>query len=177
MCTNAQKTAASLMAAIEPTLKSLLSFTDLLDTPDGQAAIKAYDAALVALQGWQSGTTAQNVLQLIGDFQTVFNALPLPSTVSTLVNLILAGVETVIGVITANSPALAPAVKPASGERATVEETVAMHQAHVIADTTAKVTALVPGFKRSIWHSPASQYKSHWNDAIAKGNFPDVLKA
>ena len=184
MCTNAQKTAASLMAAIEPTLKSLLSFTDLLDTPDGQAAIKAYDAALVALQGWQSGTTAQNVLQLIGDFQTVFNALPLPSTVSTLVNLILAGVETVIGVIAANSPAPAPAPVAAPGEApilaetaASDEETQAMHQAHVIADTTAKVTALVPGFKRSIWHSPASQYKSHWNDAIAKGNFPDVLKA
>ncbi len=92
MCKNATATAASLMAAIEPTLKSLLTYTNLLDTPEGLAAIKAYDAALVAVQNWKSGTAAQNSLTLIGDFQVVFNTLPLPATVLTLTNIILAGI-------------------------------------------------------------------------------------
>ncbi|MGA9668391.1 MAG: hypothetical protein WBQ94_04240 [Terracidiphilus sp.] len=169
MCTNAAKTVASLMAAIEPTLKSILTFTNLINTPDGKAAIAAYDAALGAVEGWQSGTTAQNVLQLIGDFQTVFNAIPFPATVSALVNIILAGIETVIGVLTANSPAPAPVA--AAGD-ATAEETQAMHQAHVAADTASKVTALVPGFKRNIFRSPASQYKKAWNDAVAQEQLP-----
>jgi len=174
MCTNATKTAASLMAAIEPTLKSLLTFTNLLNTPQGQAAIAAYDAALAAIQAWKSGTTAQNVLQLIGDFQTVFNVLPLPSTVITLTNIILAGIETVIGVLMANSPA--PVAANESLTPASAEETQAMYQAHVVADTTAAVQMLVPGFKRSIWHSPASQYQQAWDAAVETGGFPPTLK-
>ena len=178
MCTNATKTAASLMAAIEPTLKSLLTATGQINTPEGQAAIKAYDAALAAIQAWQSGTTAQNVLELIGDFQTVFNALPMPATVSMFVNIILAGIETVIGVLTANSPAPAPPVAvPAAAEAATAEETQGMHVAHVIANTTAKVTELVPGFKRSIWHSAAVQYKNAWNEAVDQNPAAGIPKA
>ena len=141
MCTNATKTAASLMAAIEPTLKSLLSFTHLLNTPQGTAAIAAYDAALTAIQNWKSGTSAQNVLQLLAAFQSVFNVLPLPSTVQMLTNIILAGIETVIGVLTANSPA--PAALEAGD--ATEEETRAMHQAHVAAATASKLPSWFRG--------------------------------
>ena len=46
MCTNANKTAASLMLVIEPTLKSLLTFTNLITTPEGQLVMDEYDAAL-----------------------------------------------------------------------------------------------------------------------------------
>ena len=178
MCTNATKTAASLMAAIEPTLKSILTFTNLINTPQGQDAIKAYDAALAALQAWKSGTPAEDVLQLVGDFQQVFNALPMPANVSALVNIILAGIETVIGVVMANAPAPVTAAMPslAHSLRASPEESHAMHQAHVIADTTAKVTTLVPGFKRSIWHSPASQYAKAWNEGVTSSGLPDELK-
>ena len=172
MCKNAQSTAASLMAAIEPTLKAILSFTHLLNTPQGTAAIAAYDAALAAVQAWKSGTAAQNVLQLIEAFQSIFNALPLPSSVQTLANIILAGIETVIGVLTANSPA--PAAVEAGD--ASAEETRAMHQAHVAAATASKVAELVPGFKRSIWHSPASQYQKAWDEAVENGGFPVALK-
>lgn len=176
MCKNATSTAASLMLAIEPTLKSLLGFLGQTSTPEGIAVITAYNAALTALQNWTSGTAAQNVLQLISDFVTGFNALAntitLPPGVVTLVNIISAGIEAVIGVITANAPAPpAPA-----GATATAEEITAAHQAAVAADTEKKVSALVPGFKRSIWHSAASQYKSTWNDAVAKGGFPSALK-
>lgn len=167
MCQAAAKTAASLMAAIEPTIKSLLTLTGQSNTPQGIAAIAAYDAALAALQNWQSGTPAQNVLELLAAFQSVFNALPLPTTFEVLANIVLAGIETVIGVLTANSPA--PAA-PAGATLAPADIQVA-HQAFVAADTTAKVQALVPGFKRSIFHSPASQYTTAWNKACDAGGW------
>ena len=173
MCTKAAATAASLMAAIEPTIVSLLTLENLNNTTNGIAAITAYKAALIALQNWKQGTTAQNVLQLIGDFQTVFNTLPIPPTAQTLANIILAGVEAVIGVVTANSPAPTPA--PA-GATATEEESTAAYQAQVAAATEAAVAKLVPHFKRSIWHSAAHQYKSTWNDAVATGGFPPAMK-
>lgn len=172
MCQKAAETAASLMSAIEPTLKSLLEYTDLLNTPDGQAAIAAYDAALTALQNWQTGTVAQNVLELIGDFQTVFNTLPLPSSVITLTNIILAGIEAVIAVITANSPAPA-----SSGGTASTEETQALWQAHIASQAQSSIHALVPNFKRSLFHSAAHQYVSTWNKAVEAGNLPASLKA
>jgi hypothetical protein len=177
MCKDARSTAVALMTAVEPTLKSLLSFLGQTNTTAGRAVITAYDAALAALQDWTQGTTAENVLELITDFQNAFNALtqaiPLPPGVSTLVNVILAGIEAVIGVIAANSPApAAPA-----GATATPEEATAAHQAAVAHDTEAKVTTLVPTFKRSIWHSAASQYKSTWNKAIDSGGFPSEMKA
>ena len=173
MCKNATATAASLMAAIEPTLKSLLTYTNLLDTLEGLAAIKAYDAALVAVQNWKSGTAAQNALTLIGDFQVVFNTLPLPATVLTLTNIILAGIETVIGVLTANSPAPA-AVGQATASPAQAQE---MYQAHVAAETAAKVQVLVPTFKRSFWHTVEGQYKTTWNHAISAGGYPNSMNA
>lgn len=181
MCVNARNTAISLMEAVEPTIKSFLAFVGQTSTPAGIAAITAYDAALTALQNWTSGTAAQDVLQLIADFQTSFNALAstlvLPPGAVTLVNIILAGIEAVIGVITANSPAPpAPAGADATPD-ATPEEIQAAHQAAVAADTEAKVLALVPGFKRSIWHSAASQYKNQWNRAIKAGGFPAAMKA
>jgi hypothetical protein len=161
MCKNAVKTAATLMAAIEPTLKSLLTVTGLLNTPNGQAAITAYDAALAALENWQSGTPAAEVIQLIGDFQTIISTLPIPAIYVTFANIILAGIATVIGVVTANSPApAAPAGLPEH------PEAKAMFQAHTAADTASKVQALVPGFQRSIFHSPESQYNKVWNQAV-----------
>jgi hypothetical protein len=157
MCKNATKTAAALMAAIEPTIKSLLAATGQLNTPNGIAAMNAYDAALLAVQNWTPGTTAQNVLQLMNAFTAVFDTLPLPPNVALYVNIITAGITAVIAILTANSPA------PAS--LLTHEDTQAMHQAAVAADAAAKVAVLVPGFKRSIFHSPESQYNTAWNNA------------
>ena len=169
MCQNAVKTAGALMAAIEPTLKSLLTYTGLAETPQGIAVIAAYDAALTAVENWKSGTPAQDVLQILGDFQVAFNALPLPANVVLLTNIVLAGVEAVIGVLTANSPAPAGSVL---GADANPEETQAQHQVQVITETTAKVQKLVPNFKRSIWHSAATQYKNQWNNTVT-GMGPD----
>jgi hypothetical protein len=175
MCKNATQTAASVMAAIEPTLESLLSYAGVLDTKEAQAAIAAYKVALTAVQNWKSGTTAQNVLTLVGDFQIAFNAVAtlLPPTVATLVNIILAGVETVIGILTANSPN--PVAAPADAS-ASADESKASYQAHVIHETTVKVQDLVPSFKRSFFHSAESQYKSAWNRAVETGGFPNSMR-
>jgi hypothetical protein len=159
------------MLAIEPTIKSLLTLTGIINTPQGIAAMAAYNAALTALQGWQSGTAAQTVLELMAAFQSVFNTLPIPATYQVLVNIILAGIETVIGVLTANSPAPAAPV----GVKAHAD-TQAMHASFVAMDTTSKVEALVPGFKRSIWHSPESQYNKAWDNAVTTGGFDSSLK-
>ena len=162
MCQKAAQTAAAVMAGIRPTLVSLLTATGVASTPDGLAAIAAFDAAEKALQGWQTGTPAQNVIQLIGDFETIFATLPLPANVITFTNLILAGIATVIGIVTANSPA------PAAPADATAHplQTQAIYQANVAAETTAKVQALVPKFKPSIFHTPESQYEKAWNAAV-----------
>ena len=170
MCKNATKTAYNLAVAIEPTIKLLLNATGLGNTDNGIAAMKAFDALLAALQTWQSGTSAQNVLQVIADFQEVWNTLPIPTQYVSLGNIIIAGVETVIGVISANSPA--PAA-PAGVELH--EEHQAMYAMAVAAHTTVKVQALVPGFKRSIWHSPESQYVSTWNKAVEEEGLPETL--
>jgi hypothetical protein len=162
MCKAAAKTAAALMAAIEPTIKSLLTATGQINTPDGIAAIKAYDDAVTALDSWTSGTPAQEVLELIADFQAALNVIPIPPQFQVLLNIVLAGVETVIGVLTANSPAPTDAASAVAPH----EETQTMHALAVADDTTAKVQALVPGFKRSIFHSPESQYTKAWNDAV-----------
>jgi hypothetical protein len=178
MCVNAQKTAGDLLAAIEPTINSLLTEANLANTTEGKAAVAAYDSAVTDLQDWTPGTPATEVLKVIEDFQIAFNALPLPTTVQTLTNIILAGVETVIGVITANSPApAAPATTTAAGPLVAHADVQAAHQVEVVAATTAKVQTLVPGFKRSVWHSAATQYKNTWNDAVKKGKFPATLKA
>lgn len=177
MCTNAVKTAANLLTAIEPTIKNLLTETNLINTPDAVAALKAYDAALAAVEAWTPGTPAQEVLEVLSDLQTGLGALPIPTTYTALLNIIFAGIETVIGVLTANSPAPVAPTPPATEALVPHEDTQAMHQAAVIADTTAKVQALVPNFKRSIWHSPESQYIKTWNQAVEDGNFPATLKA
>lgn len=161
MCKNATATAANLMAAIEPTIKSLLTATGLINTPNGIAALAAYNAALTALQNWQSGTTAATVLQLMAAFESVLNTLPLPPEVAMFTDIIIGGITAVVGIITANSPAPAgPVGLPVHAE------TQAMHQADVAASTAARVAVLVPGFKRSIFHSPESQYKAVWNKQV-----------
>lgn len=162
------------MTAIRPTLVSLLTVTGVASTPDGIAALAAFDEADKALAGWTPGTTSETVVQAIDAFTAVFSVLPIPSEAKGLEAIISAGIVTVIGVVMANSPAptAAEAARPllGAGVAAAKDETQAMHVAHVVADTTAKVGELVPGFKHSIWHSPAGQYKSEWKKAVAKSD-------
>lgn len=168
MCKNATSTAASLLGAIEPTLKSLLAITGQATTPDGIAAINAFDAAKTALAAWVPGTTSQTVVQALEAFSSVFNVLPIPEDAKILENIILAGVIAVLGVVKANSPAPMVAPPVPDGESASTEETQALHSLSIAQDTTEKVSKLVPEFKRSHFHSPKSQYESMWNKGVEK---------
>lgn len=186
MCQNAAAQAANLLKAEEPTLVGILAFLNQTNTPAGIAVVTAYNAAVVALDNWQSGTAAQNVLQLINDFTTGFNALAaslsLPAPVVVLVDLISGGVEAVIGIIESNSPA-PPAPAAATPEEAAAAQTFHAHAVGAAAE--AKVTALT-GVKLSAWdkaraalgdsHVAANRYKSEWNSAVAKGGLPATLK-
>jgi len=163
MCKNAVSTASSLMLAIEPTLVDLLTVTGIANTPDGEAAIKAFDAAQSSLSDWTPGTPATTVIEALDAFTAVFAVLPLPTEYKALEGIISAGIVTVIGVVTANSPA---PTSDTSQKTASEEESQGAHIAHVASETAKKVTELVPGFKRSIFTSPAHQYKNEWNKAV-----------
>ena len=49
----------------------------------------------------------------------------------------------------------------------TAEEIQAAYQHEVALDTEARVTKLVPGFKRSIFTSPQHQFRGTWNRTLA----------
>jgi hypothetical protein len=161
------------MAAIEPTLVNLLTTLNVANTPDGEAAVTAFNAAQKSLANWQPGTSAQTVIEGLDAFSSVFAVLPIPADAKALESIITAGIVTVIGVVTANSPApaaTATTTAAAAVPAAAPEETQAMHVAAVVADTTAKVTTLVPEFTRSIFTAPAHQYKNAWNHAVGKAD-------
>lgn len=167
MCKKAAETAGALMTGLEPELQSLLTALNLANTTEGIAALTAYKTAAVALTNWTSGTVAQDVIEALDAFETVFDALPIPTAYVVYGNLILAGITTIIGIVTANSAVTTTSTAAvAEDEAATPEETTAMFQAHVASKTTAKVQTLVPGFERSLFHSPASQQKNQWNKAV-----------
>jgi hypothetical protein len=174
MCKAANKTAAALMTAIEPELKSLLTFLGIASTPEGVAAINAYDAALAAVEAWTPGTTSADVVQVVNAFTQVFNTLPIPAAVKTLADLISAAVVTVITVITANSPAPAPAVAHAGivVEPEVAEAAQTFHAHAVAAAGEAKVTQIA-GIQVSHLDKAraalgdtqvaAKRFKSEWN--------------
>jgi len=168
MCKNATSTAASLMNTVEPMIINLLTLEGLATTPDGVAAINAFNAAKTALSNWTSGSTATVVVETMNAFTAVFQTLPLPADAKGLESVILAIIESIIGVLTANSPAPAPVTTEIVS--ASTEEIQAAHVNTVVNDTTAKVTTLLPEFKRSIWKSASHQAKDEWNKAVAKSD-------
>lgn len=173
MCKNASSTVAALMGAVEPSLVDLLTFLGIASTPNGQAAINAYNVALQAVQNWKPGTTAADVIQVINAFTAIFNTLPIPDDAKSFADIISAGIVVVIGVLTGNSPApVAPAEATASAD-----EIQAAHAVDVAHETEAQVRALLPGFRRSIWHSPAHQYKGIWNKQVAASAATDAKYA
>jgi hypothetical protein len=175
MCSNAVATVADLMEAIEPTLVNLLTVLGIADTPTGQAAINAYNAALTAVENWKPGTSAEDVIQVINAFTQVFNTLPIPADAKSLADIISAGVVVVISVLTGNSSAA-----PDADSQKKVQD-----------EAAAKVQVLVPGYKES-WRSKvlaafgdhtvaASEYKGAWNKGVKTAAKTDpkyaVLKA
>lgn len=180
MCTNAEKTIDNLLIAEEPTVKILLTDANLINTPTGTVVINEYSAILTALAGWTPGTPAQEVIEVINDFQAGLDALPIPETFLVLENVIEAGVVTAIGLLTANSPA--PQAPPQGGagvDAAFAASYQTLHAHAAAADAEAKVTALT-GFKPSVFdkaraalgdtHVAAKHYTAVWDKAYASVN-------
>ena len=166
MCVNAQKTIINLMAEIEPSIVALGNEAGISTNPLFETAVAEYNVALKAVEAWTSGTAAQEVIEVVNDLEAGIDVLPIPAAVQTLANIILAGIATVVAVLSANSPAPVAAIPTTDAEPlpdATPEEAQGLHQAAVAADAQARIGELVPGFKRSIWHSAGAQYKSEWN--------------
>jgi hypothetical protein len=170
MCTNVTSTVSAAMTALRPMLVSVLTVLGVASSQNGLAALAAFDAADAALANWKQGTSAQTVIQLIDAFTAAYNAvttaIPVPPELSALVNIFAAGIVTVIGLVTANAPAPVAATP----------ETVSLYQAHVAADTTAKVQVLIPGYKVSLWDKGraalgdhtvvAGELKKEWNKGV-----------
>lgn len=167
MCKNATSTASSLMVAIRPTLVSFLTL-EAVPATEAATVLAAYDTAQADVANWTPGTAAQTVVEAVNAADSVFQTLPVPEVDKALAGIISAGFTAVIAVIEANSPAAVPA-DSTPGVPATPEEAQAAHVVHVVTNATAKVATLVPGFKHSIWTSPAHQYKNEWNKAVAAG--------
>jgi hypothetical protein len=145
MCKAAQATLADLMSSIEPTLVNLLTILGIASSPNGQAAIAAYNTALMAVENWVPGTSAEDAIQVINAFTAIFNVLPIPDDAKTLADVISAGIVVVISVLTGNSPA---APTPAA-------------QKAVTDDAIAKVQVLVPGYKESLWDKARAALGDH----------------
>jgi len=175
MCQNAEKKVYDLGVVVEASLKSLLGALNLLTTEAGTTVINAFDAILADLKIWQSGSTAQNIIQLLTDFQGLLSQLPIRSEYVVLLNIVLGGVEAIIGMLTGNSPAPAPEGVEVAPD--TIDpDTQEAHAVTVAATTAAKINVLVPDFKPSVWHTPATQYNTAWNNAVDTGAFPPSLK-
>jgi hypothetical protein len=177
MCPNPKSTAISLLAAIQETAISLGNEAGISNNPAFETVIHEMTVTESAIQNWTPGNVGQDAVQVINVLEsavtTLSQTVPAVAPYVNLINIILAGIATVIGIVTANSST--PTATEAS--TASPAEATAAFQAHVVADTSAKVTALVPGFKRSIWHTPAVQYKNTWNKAVENANMPVTLKA
>ena len=160
MCKNATSVIGAEMNAIEPELKSFLAVIGQADTPDGLAAVSAYDAAKTAFTNWTPGTSAELAVEALNAFNAVFQTLPVPTEAKALEGIIEAGVAITIGLLTGNST------------------TDAAAHATIAADTHAKVQALVPSYKESLWdkaradlgdHSiVANKQKHYWNQEVTE---------
>jgi len=177
MCQNAASSIAATLANIEPTLVSVETILGVINTPEGQASIKEFNALQAALANWTQGTSAETIIQLINDFTAGFNTLVatipvVPPEVVLLVDVISAGLVTVIGLLKGNSPAPAPA-----GGGTVTPSAQKAYAAKVMADTEAQVSLLVPGYKLTLKDRieeaagdhmvVANEYKNHWNKQIA----------
>jgi hypothetical protein len=167
MCDKAAPVAGELMKALEPEFVQLLTVEGIASEPDGVAAIAAFNAAETALLAWVPGTTpSAELIEALDDVDTVFQGLPLPQIDKELAGVISATLAVIIGLVKGKS-APAPSAVTAAAVAGTPEAAPQIHEDTVEAATTAKVKTLVPGFKRSIFHTPAGNQKNAWNKGVA----------
>ena len=163
MCTQAEKTAVAVLAAEEGELKNLLTFIGQANTPLGISVYTAYTTAVTALQNWVPGTAAAEASQIVTAFLNVFNQLPIPSEIQGLADLIGAAVQTVLGILEANSPA------PAATGTVATPEAQELH-AHAVEAKTEAAVQEKTGFKLG-WMDKVRI--AHGDHTIIKKRFDD----
>ena len=177
MCTNAAETAYNLLLAEEPTIKAILTLEGVAGTTQAIAALAAYNSALTLLQSWVPGTTSQNIIQVLSDLQVIITALPIPPLYQLITDAVLAGIITVMGLVTGNSPAPAP-VPAALPEGVTALMVQQDHERATMAEYSIKAQALVPFYKiqtRATWlpeRHPDAQYRACVNKAVEVSGAP-----
>jgi hypothetical protein len=156
MCKNAQATAASLLAGIEPTLTAFMNLENV-PAATQQQVMTAYEAAVQAVAAWTPGSTATVAVEAVQALNSVFQTLPVPDIDKALAGIITAGFTSVIAIIQANST------------------TDALEQHAITAKAVTDVNTLAPGaFKyhkgvfAAFQASPEKEYHNAWNKMVSQ---------
>lgn len=183
MCKNAESQVLNIAQVSESTIIILLTEAKVITTAQGQTIQTDFTAAITAIQNWKAGTPATDISEIITAIQSNLQLIPIPAPLNLLIPAALAGLQTILSLLGANSPA-----PVAAGVEATTEA-VAAHQmfhAHAVAaDGEAKVAELT-GYKPSMWdkaraasgdtHVASDAYIKHWDATVEKNGLPEELK-
>ena len=166
MCEKAAQTAGELMTNLEPEFVQLLTIEGIVDTPDGVAAVNAFNSASKLLAAWTPGTSpSATLIEAIEDVQTVFNGLPLPDVDKSLAGVVSATLVIILGLVKGKATPAPSAIAASNGDGSAAQT---IHENAIEASVTTQVQTLVPGFKRSIFHTIGGQQKRAWNKAVAE---------
>lgn len=184
MCANAEAQVINIAQVAETTTISLLTESKLISTTQGTTITSYFSTLITDLKAWKSGTPATNILQVVQDIQALLPSLPIPAPFNLLVPVALGGLETILTLLGANSPAPVEA-----GVEATTEALAANQELHAHATAAAgeaKVVQLT-GYKASKWdkaramvgdtHVASDAYRKVWNETVESNSLPETLKA
>ncbi len=165
MCTNAEKTIQELFTPVDTSIVSILGALNITSSTAGQGILTGLNEIKNDLATWQSGTPAQETIQVIGDVAAALQAIPLvPPNIQVLIGVALAGLQGIIGALSGNGPTPANTSTP-------------QFTANVMARTLQNVKTTAPDFRyhKGIFSkSPASQYQQYWNEKCDANGLADL---
>jgi hypothetical protein len=154
MCVQVAKTAGDLMQSLKPELTSFLVIEGVSSETQTEV-LNAYSSAYAALENWQAGSDATQVLELLNAALAVFKTLPVPAVDTEISGIILATFTAIIGLVQTHSP------QQSQEAEAKAYADFATHAPQV----KIKISAFHPAYK---------QQEQAWNNAvnaaIANGN-------
>lgn len=176
MCTKAEQQVGNLLVAEEPMLVNLLTELNVINTPVGQALITGYDQAATAVESFKPGTGAQEVIEVVQQADTAFNALakdlPIPPIFTGLADIISAGLTAALSLVAGNSTPPTVTTSTSAVASAAILEA---HQKQTLKTGLAAVETKT-GYKPSHWEMgraalgdtnvAANAIKSRWNKKV-----------
>lgn len=184
MCANAEQQLINIAQVTETTAISLLTESKLISTTQGTTITSYFSTLITDLKAWKSGTPATNILQIVEDIAALLPSLPIPAPFNLLVPVALGGLETILTLLGANSPApVTAATEGAVPELA--PHLQSLHANAVAVAGEAKVESLT-GYKPSTIDKAramfgdssiaAKKYKQVWNETVESNSLPETLK-